>query len=238
MELLRQFGIIGFSMGIWNCSDSVQLFGFLLDLGTVATVWHYLVLYGTLELFWQCGIICFYMGLWNCSDSVTFFCVSMWLWNCSNNLALFVSLLDFGTVPTVWHYLFFYCTFEQFWQCEYYLFFYGVLELFPQFANNGLSIGLWNWSDSLTLLVFHLSIGLWNCSDSVTLFGFLLGFGSVRQCGIIGFSFVYWTLELFWQCIIYLLFYVTLELFQQFGIICFSIGHWNFSDSVALFVFW
>jgi hypothetical protein len=50
--------------------------------------------YGTLELFWQCGIICFSIGLWICSDSV----------------ALFVSLLNFGTIPTMWHYLFFYWT--------------------------------------------------------------------------------------------------------------------------------
>jgi hypothetical protein len=41
-----------------------------------------------LELFRQCGIICFSIGLWNCPDSV----------------ALFVSLLNFGTIPTMWHY--------------------------------------------------------------------------------------------------------------------------------------
>ena len=78
-----------FSMGLWNCFDSVPLFGFLLDFGTVPTVWHYLFLYGTLELFRQCnifllfyvtlelfqqfGIICFSIGLWNCSDSVALF---------------------------------------------------------------------------------------------------------------------------------------------------------------------
>ena len=58
---------------------------FLLDFGTVPTVWHYWFFYWTLELFRQCGIICFSIGLWNCPDSV----------------ALFVSLLNFGTVPTV-----------------------------------------------------------------------------------------------------------------------------------------
>ena len=146
---------------------------FLCDFGTVPTIWHYLFLYWTLELFRQCGIICFSIGHWNFSDSVALF---VYLFDFGNvptvwhylffdttlelfdSLALFVFLLDIGTVPTVWHYLFFYCTFEQFWQCEYYLFFYGVLELFPQFANNGLSIGLWNWSDSLTLLVFLLDV--------------------------------------------------------------------------------
>jgi hypothetical protein len=31
-----------FSMGLRNCSDSVALFVFVLDLGNVPTVWHYL----------------------------------------------------------------------------------------------------------------------------------------------------------------------------------------------------
>jgi len=53
-----------------------------------------LVFYWTLDLFQQCSIICFSIGLWNCSDSV----------------GLLVFLLDFGTVPTVWYYLFFYWT--------------------------------------------------------------------------------------------------------------------------------
>ena len=64
---------------------------FLWDFGNVSTVWHYLLFYGTMELYRQCGIICFSMGLWNCTGSV----------------ALFVFLWDFDTVPTVWHYLFF-----------------------------------------------------------------------------------------------------------------------------------
>ena len=90
-----------FSTGLWNCSDSVALFVFLCDFGTVPTVWHYLFFYWTLELFRQCGIICFPIGHWNCSDSV----------------ALFAFLLDIGTVPTVWHYLLFYWTLELFRQC-------------------------------------------------------------------------------------------------------------------------
>jgi hypothetical protein len=51
MGLFRQYGIICFSIGLWNCSDSVELFVFLLVFGTVPTVCHYLFLYGTLELF-------------------------------------------------------------------------------------------------------------------------------------------------------------------------------------------
>ena len=62
-----------FSIGCWNCSDSVV---FLLDVGTVPTV---LYLYWMLELFRQC---CISIGCWNCSDSVVF-------------------VLDVGTVPTV-----------------------------------------------------------------------------------------------------------------------------------------
>jgi hypothetical protein len=44
----------------------------------------------------------FYMGHWNYSDSMT----------------LFVFLLGIGTVPTVWHHLFFYWTLEMFRQCS------------------------------------------------------------------------------------------------------------------------
>ena len=80
---------------------------FLLDFGTVPIVWHYLIFYWALELLLQCGIICFSIGLWNCSDSVSIICFSMVRWNSSDSVALFGFLLDFGTVPTVWHYWFF-----------------------------------------------------------------------------------------------------------------------------------
>ena len=68
-----------------NCSGSVALLVYLLDIGNGQKVWHYWFFYGTLELFWQCGIICFYMRIWNCSDSVALF--------------VFIFLFDFGTVP-------------------------------------------------------------------------------------------------------------------------------------------
>ena len=80
-----------FTIGLWNCSDSVALFVFICDFGTVSTMWHYLFWYWTLEPFWKCDIIYLYMGLSNCSESV----------------ALFVFICDIGTVPIVWHYLFF-----------------------------------------------------------------------------------------------------------------------------------
>jgi hypothetical protein len=59
----------------------VALLIFILDFGTVPRVWHYLFLYGTLELFREYGILCFDMGLWDYSHSV----------------ALLMYLLDFGT---------------------------------------------------------------------------------------------------------------------------------------------
>jgi uncharacterized membrane protein YiaA len=49
-----QCGIICFSVGLWNCSDNKVLFVFLLEFGTVPTVWHYI----------------FSIGLWNCFESV------------------------------------------------------------------------------------------------------------------------------------------------------------------------
>jgi hypothetical protein len=53
----------------------------------------------------------------------------------------------------------------------------------------------------------------------VPLFSFLLVFGTVPR--VWHYCFFYWTLEVFRQC----------------DIICFSIGLWNCSDSVELFVF-
>ena len=46
---------------------------FLLDFGTVPTLWYFLFFYWTLELFRQCGIFSFSVRFWNCSDSVVFF---------------------------------------------------------------------------------------------------------------------------------------------------------------------
>ena len=107
----------------------MALFVFLCDFGTVPTIWHYLFFDRTLKLFRQCGIIFFYMGLWNCSDSVVLFffiwnlelfrqcgiiCFCFGVWNCSDSVALLVILLDFGTVPTVWHYLFLFWSLELF----------------------------------------------------------------------------------------------------------------------------
>ena len=187
----------------------------------------------TLKLFQHYGIICFSIVFWRCSCSV----------------ALSVFLLDFGTVPTVWHYLFFYWTLILFRQCGIIYFSVGLWNCsdnkisfvflldFGTVRECGIiwfSIGLWNCSDSVALLVFHFSIGFRNCSDIVALFVFLCDFGTVLT--VWHHLYIYWTLEMFRQCNIILVFYVTLELFQQYGIICFSIGLWICSGTVALFV--
>ena len=103
-------------------------------------------------MFRQCGIICFSIELCNCFDSV----------------ALFVFLLDFDIVPTVWHYF------------------------------------------------FLLDFG--TVSDSVNIICFLWGFGTIPTV---------------WH---YRFIYCTLELIRQSGMIVFSMGLWNSTDSGSLFV--
>ena len=143
----------------------------------------------------------------------------MWLWNCSENMALFVFLCDFWTVPTIWHYLFFYVT----------------LQLFRQYGIICFSIGLWGCSESLALFVFHFYIGLWNCSDSVALLFFLLGFGSIPS--VWHYLFFYWTLELLQQSGIICCSIVLWNSSDRVSIICFSMGLWKYSHSVALLVY-
>ena len=97
LELFRQCGIVWFSTGLWNCSDSVALCVSLLDFGTVPTIALFVFLLD-LDLLRQCDIICLSVGLWNCLESVI----------------LFGFLQEFGTAPTVWRYLFLYWTLELF----------------------------------------------------------------------------------------------------------------------------
>ena len=125
LGLFLQCSIIDVSIGLRNWSESVALLGFLLDFGTIPTVWHYCFFY-------------FSIGLWNCSDSV----------------AVFVFIWDFGTVPTVWHYWFWYETLEQFWQCDIIYFLYWTLKLFRQCGIICFDMGFWNCSDSVALFIF------------------------------------------------------------------------------------
>jgi hypothetical protein len=167
LELIRECGIICFTIGLsnssdnvallffhfsiepWSCCDSVALLVFLWVFGTVLTVCHYLVFYWTLELFRQCGIIGFPLFYWilELLRHCGIIGFSMRLWNCSDSVPLFGFLLDFGTVPTVWHYWFF--------------------------------IFLLGFGAVATVWVIGFSVGLWNCFDSVPLFSFLLDFGTV-----------------------------------------------------------
>ena len=79
-------------------------------------------------MFRQCGIICFSIELCNCFDSVT----------------LFVFLLDFDIVPTVWHYLF--------------LLDFGTVSDSVNIIC--FSMWLWNCSDSVALFVFLLNFAI------------------------------------------------------------------------------
>ena len=69
LELFRQRGSFCFSIRFWNCSDSVVVFVFLLDFGTVPTAWYFLFFYYILELFRQRGIFCFSIRFWKCFGS-------------------------------------------------------------------------------------------------------------------------------------------------------------------------
>ena len=111
-ELLPECDIIGFSIGLSNWSESVALLVFLWDFWTVLTVCHYLFYYWTLKLFREFGIIGFSFFYWTLElfRQCGIICFDMELWNCSDSVALFVFICDFGTVPTVWHYLFVYGT--------------------------------------------------------------------------------------------------------------------------------
>ena len=144
--------IICFSMGLWNYSHSVALSVYLLYFGTDQTVWRDFFFYGTLELYWQWAIICCSIVLWNSSDSVSIICFSMGLWNYSHSVALSVYLLDIGTDQRVWHYLFFYGTFELFWQC----------------AIICVSIRIWNCCDIVALFVF-----IWDFGTVLTVWHYL-----------------------------------------------------------------
>jgi hypothetical protein len=84
------------------------------------------LVYCFLELFRQCGILCLSIVFWNYYDSVV---------SC-------VFLLYFGTIPTVWYFVFFYCILELFRQC-------GILCF---------SIVFWNYYDSVVFCVFHFII--------------------------------------------------------------------------------
>ena len=200
------------SIGLWNCSDSVALLGFLLGFGTIPTVWHYWFFYWHLELIRQCGIICFDMGFWNCSDSV----------------ALFICIWDIGTVPIVWHYLIFYWALELFRQCGIICFSIGLWKCSD-------SVTLCFLFVTVELIrecgIIWFSIGLGNCSDSVALFVLIWDFETVLT--VWHYLFFYWTyifcVDRYWS-------FCTFSLYHS--IICLSLNEfwfhmWNFQTFLS-----
>jgi hypothetical protein len=69
LELFRQCGISCFSVRSWNCSDSVVCLVFLLDFGTVRLcgISCFLLDFGTVPTVWY---LLFSVKFCNCSDSV------------------------------------------------------------------------------------------------------------------------------------------------------------------------
>jgi hypothetical protein len=124
----------------------VALLVFLLVFGSVPRLWHYLFFHFTLEQFRNCGIICFSFFYWTLELvwQCDIICFSNGLCNSSDSGTLFVSVVDFGTVPTVWHYMFVYWNLEMFRQCDIICF----------------SIELCNCFDSVTLFVFLLDFDI------------------------------------------------------------------------------
>ena len=112
----------------------------------------------------------------------------MGLWNCSDSVALSIFIWDFGTVATVWYYLFY----MGIWNCS------DIVALF---------VFIWDFGTVVTMWHYGFCFGVWNCSNIVALLVFLLDFGTVPTvCGIV--VFFYWTLELFRQLCHYWFFIV------------------------------
>ena len=133
-------------------------------------------------------------GSRNCSDSVVFFVLNFyWIlelfWQCG--IFCFIFLLDLGTVPTVWYFLFYFSI--VFWNCSddvvfFVLFFYWILDLFWQrgifcfifLVDLGTVPMVWYFLliflldlgtvPTVWYFLFYFSIGSRNCSDSVVFF--------------------------------------------------------------------
>jgi hypothetical protein len=115
----------------------------------------------------------------NTTLSEHFFFFSIWFCICSDIVVFFVFLFDFGPVPTVWYFLFFYLILDLFRQC-------------------GICFFLFDFGTVPTVWYLFFSIWFWNCSDNVVFFVFLFDFGPVPTVWY--FLFFYLILELFRQC--------------------------------------
>ena len=122
-----------FSVVFWNCSDSVVFFVlffywildlfwqrgifcfiFLVDLGTVPMVWYFLFFFlldlGTV-LTVRYFLFYFSNGYRNCSDGAIFFALFFhWILELFRQCGIFcfVFLMDLGTVPIVWYFMFYF----------------------------------------------------------------------------------------------------------------------------------
>jgi hypothetical protein len=119
-----RYFLLYFSIGFWNCSDSVIFF---------VLFFHWI-----LDLFWQCDIFCFIflmdlgtvpmvwyflfyfsIGSRNCSDSAVFFVLFFeWILDLFRQCGIFcfIFLMDLGSVPTVWYFLFYFSIGS--WNCS------------------------------------------------------------------------------------------------------------------------
>jgi hypothetical protein len=113
--MFRQCGICCFSIGFWKCSDNVVFFVFLLDFRNVPTVFV-----GTFPKYNR--------KTKNTTLSEHFQnpIEKQKIPKCSDNVVFVVFLLDFGNVPTMWYFLFFYCILEMFRQCDIFCFSIGL----------------------------------------------------------------------------------------------------------------
>ena len=75
-------------------------------------------------------------------------------WNISDGVIFLVFLLHFGTVPTMWYFLFFCYILEQFRRCDIFCF----------------SAIFWNSSDGV--IIFCFSAVCWNSADGMIFFCF------------------------------------------------------------------
>ena len=143
LELFRQCGIICYSTGLWNCSDSVVFLVCLCDFGTVPTIWHYLFFYVTLELLDNMALFVFLCDF-GTVPTIWHYLFLYWTLELFRQCGIICFSMEFGTFPRVWHY----------W------FFIFILD----FGTDSISIiwfsmGLWKYSHSVAISVYLLNFG-------------------------------------------------------------------------------
>ena len=243
----------------WEC-DILLLF---IDVGTVLTVWYFIVFLRC----WNCSesvvFCCFsiatvltvwyfvvFLGCWNWPDSVVFCCFSLDFRTVLTGILLF--FMDIGTVLTVRYFVIFLLELSWMW---YFVVFHGC----------------WNCSDSvlfcyfsirtvLTVWYFVVFHGCWNCSDSLVFCWFSIGtvltvwyFVVFHRCWKWPDSVVFCCFSIgFWNCpgcgillffmdvgTVLTVWYFVIFLLELSWLWYFVVFHgcWNCSDSVVFGVF-